>query len=116
MSYEPTTWKSGDVVTSSKLNKMEKGIEDANAGGGGGGGVLRVGMDMETMALDKTYAEIVGAVYAILCVEQGGQVQYAPLLGSADAGLALMFLAGNQQMRFVAESADGYPVYQQQGS
>lgn len=32
MSYEPTNWKSGDTVTSAKLNKMEQGI--ANAGGG----------------------------------------------------------------------------------
>lgn len=26
MSYEPTNWKAGDVVTSAKLNKMEQGI------------------------------------------------------------------------------------------
>ena len=26
MSYEPTTWKAGDTVTSAKLNKMEQGI------------------------------------------------------------------------------------------
>ena len=32
MSYTPTTWKKGDVITSAKLNKMEQGI--ANGGGG----------------------------------------------------------------------------------
>ena len=26
MSYEPTNWKDGDLVTSAKLNKMEQGI------------------------------------------------------------------------------------------
>lgn len=26
MSYTPTNWKSGDVVTSAKLNKLEQGI------------------------------------------------------------------------------------------
>lgn len=31
MSYTPTNWKAGDVVTSAKLNKMEQGIA---AGGG----------------------------------------------------------------------------------
>ena len=31
MSYEPTVWKDGDLVTSAKLNKMEQGI--ANTGG-----------------------------------------------------------------------------------
>ena len=31
MSYTPTEWKTGDIVTAEKLNKMEDGIE--NAGG-----------------------------------------------------------------------------------
>lgn len=30
MNYEPTNWKSGDVVTSAKLNKMEQGIATNN--------------------------------------------------------------------------------------
>ena len=29
MSYEPTNWQSGDVVTSAKLNKIEQGIADS---------------------------------------------------------------------------------------
>jgi len=28
--YNPTTWKTGDIVSSTRLNKMEKGIEEAN--------------------------------------------------------------------------------------
>lgn len=32
MSYEPTNWKSGDVVTSAKLNKLEQGVADACGG------------------------------------------------------------------------------------
>lgn len=32
MSYTPTDWKKGDIITATKLNKMEKGIEDGNAG------------------------------------------------------------------------------------
>lgn len=27
MSYEPTNWKSGDKVTSTRLNKIENGIQ-----------------------------------------------------------------------------------------
>ncbi len=30
MSYEPTTWETGDTITANKLNKMENGIADAN--------------------------------------------------------------------------------------
>lgn len=33
MSYEPTNWKDGDLVTAKKLNKLEQGV--ANSGGGG---------------------------------------------------------------------------------
>ena len=32
MSYEPTVWETGDVVTAEKLNKLENGV--ANSGGG----------------------------------------------------------------------------------
>lgn len=31
MPYEPTNWKSGDVVTSAKLNKLEQGVVAASA-------------------------------------------------------------------------------------
>lgn len=34
MTYEPTEWKSGDVVTSQKLNKLENGVVSASSGGG----------------------------------------------------------------------------------
>lgn len=59
MSYTPTNWKAGDVVTSAKLNKMEQGIA---AGGGirivhmtmgdlpsGGGGLKSVSSSPSTM-------------------------------------------------------------------
>lgn len=29
MSYTPTTWQSGDVITSTKLNKLEQGVADS---------------------------------------------------------------------------------------
>lgn len=31
MSYEPTTWSDGDLITKEKLNKLENGVRD-NAG------------------------------------------------------------------------------------
>ena len=49
MAYEPTTWKSGDVVTSSKLNKLEQGVAGAS---------LVVNVDMQNMRFDKTAKEI----------------------------------------------------------
>lgn len=38
MSYEPTVWKTGDIVSSEKLNKLENGV--VNSGGGSGVKVL----------------------------------------------------------------------------
>lgn len=62
MSYEPTTWKSGDIVTSAKLNKLEQGVANA-------GGCLVVNVNVEgdpqsgaTYTLDKTWQEIYDTV------------------------------------------------------
>ena len=30
--YEPTVWKSGDIITAEKLNKLENGVESAGGG------------------------------------------------------------------------------------
>jgi hypothetical protein len=61
MAYEPTTWKSGDVVTSEKLNKIEQGIA---AGSSGGNGAMTVGVviDGNTITLDKTWKELAVAI------------------------------------------------------
>lgn len=56
MAYTPTTWTTGDTITTSKLNKIEQGIA-------GAGGCFLVGYDTNNaMALDKTWQEIVDAV------------------------------------------------------
>lgn len=63
MPYEPTNWKTGDVVTSAKLNKLEQGVS--------GGGVLKVTENPETHALDKTWQEIYDAGFAVLYYASG---------------------------------------------
>lgn len=55
MSYEPTEWKSGDVVTSQKLNKVENGIVNA--------GLVKsvdliVTNDGDTMEIDCTWQQL----------------------------------------------------------
>lgn len=58
MAYEPTNWKTGDVVTSAKLNKLEQGVAD-------GSGVLVVHStydgSLDTYVLNKTAFEIYSA-------------------------------------------------------
>ena len=60
MSYEPTVWKDGDLVTSAKLNKLEQGVAN-------GGGVLVVHAD-DNGKLDRTWQEIYDADFAVLQV------------------------------------------------
>lgn len=59
MAYEPTTWKSGDVVTSTKLNKLENGVANASA-------LIVTIEDGEESGYvaDATYAEIGAAIDA----------------------------------------------------
>ena len=75
MAYNPTNWKSGDVVTSAKLNKLEQGVADA-----GGGGVLVVNVVLNsptsTPTLDKTWQEIHDADLSVV-VSKGANAKTA---------------------------------------
>lgn len=42
MSYEPTVWRDGDLITADKMNKMENGIRD-NQGADGASATITVG-------------------------------------------------------------------------
>lgn len=42
MSYEPTVWRDGDLITADKMNKMENGIRD-NQGADGAAATVSVG-------------------------------------------------------------------------
>ena len=64
MTYTPTTWKTGDVVTSAKLNNIEQGIANCS--------VLscepiRITVNYDgdsTLTANKTYTEINSEVYS----------------------------------------------------
>ena len=113
MSYEPTTWKSGDTVTSAKLNKIEQGIANA-----GGGGAFVVSADIGTGTLDKTWQEVIDAsltttVILVIVATENSVVVYN--LGQASAGdsYGLTFFNASTQIHASADSADGYPVISQ---
>lgn len=54
MSYTPTTWQSGDVITSTKLNKLEQGVA---------GNILIVDIiNVGWLQTDKTYGQIYDAL------------------------------------------------------
>ena len=119
MAYEPTVWKSGDVITSTKLNKLENGVADA--GGGTGGGVLICHINEDTMSLDKTWNEIKSAASTSVVIALSGD-EYETNIGilksvgiDTDEDDNPIYVAAISNLegylaRYVATSADGYPV------
>lgn len=62
MSYTPTEWATGDVITAEKLNNMENGIV-------GSAKVVFVEWDDDTGAMSKTWSEINSALSdGVLCL------------------------------------------------
>ena len=55
MSYTPTNWKTGDVVSSERLNKLEEGVKDAYSG---------MVINDNAGTLDKTWQEVYDAMSA----------------------------------------------------
>lgn len=120
MSYTPTEWKSGDTVTSAKLNKLEQGVATAS----GGGGVLVVGLLNGT--LNKTWAEIRSALLSGIVVvpttaDEGTIAQTSFIVGAETDGTsytvqAIMFGGDVGQVsvystRLETDSENGYPTY-----
>ena len=104
MSYEPTNWKDGDLVTSAKLNKLEQGVA--------GTGVLIVGLtiDGSTGILDKTWQEIHDAEFAVIRyeTEMDKSTQFiTETLYSDGYG----YLVNTDSYQFKTDSADGYPAH-----
>lgn len=67
MSYEPTVWAAGDVVTATKMNKIEQGISE-NSGGGSNGLVVEMEEEDGAYILSERFNTIAN------CIESGGTV------------------------------------------
>lgn len=106
MSYEPTNWKDGDLVTSAKLNKLEQGV--ASAGGSGGGGILVVHQD-GSYVLDKTWQEINDADFCVLkgdLTQIGHDWMIATAAWYDGGGYKVTF----NDTQYLTDTPDGYPL------
>ena len=106
MNYEPTVWKTGDVVTSGKLNKLENAVAN-------GGGILVINSQNNT--LDKTYQEIEDAfTNKMLCIVFAniGLLTKCYFVESvySNQGQYNMLLSDNNIM-YIANTKDDYPVF-----
>ena len=99
MSYTPTDWKTGDVITADKLNNMEQGIVDSEMLLITATNVASQSTPQTTPTLDKTFLEIADAIKAgkvplLKMVTQSGFVYFAKnvsVIYSGDDVLGVVF-------------------------
>lgn len=122
MSYTPNTWKSGDVVTSAKLNNIEQGIANA---------ILKVNITIDEQTgvatLDKTWQEILDANYAVIASPNESNEGFSFIMvtsiytmpkvdgGTDYAVLGISFSTEGSVIPLpplTTDSADGYPSAQ----
>lgn len=118
MSYTPTDWKNGDIITEERLDHMEQGIADANSGSG-----VLVVTDTEG-TLNKTWQEINDAGFAVRKLAMpdvmGGGASFSLLsFTSKSGGFSAVFYSEYdgtlEEMVYVADTADGYPTLSDNG-
>ena len=115
MAYTKTTWATGDVVTSAKLNHIEDGIANAS---GSGTLVIRVNFVDENDVLDKTWKEIFDVIKSgtFAFVLGGGENEAfcAPVTlvsNNDDETFIVEVLEGTEIASYTTDSENGYPVY-----
>lgn len=113
MSYAPTEWKTGDIITAEKLNNMESGIV-------GSAKVLFVSSDDETGLYNKTWNEIKNALSdGVLCLVVYSDDAYSNInvISAAipvEGGYGIFYDFPNLQTAepvAIAETPDGYPAF-----
>lgn len=105
MSYTPTNWQSGDIVTSEKLNKLENGV----AGAGGVVLVVNTTTDDDKITLNKTWKQIYDADFAVIISEDDGKY-YTEISGIYEDG-GNYIVTTRTNMIFTANSENGYPQH-----
>ena len=112
MSYTPTNWNTGDVVTSEKLNHIEDGITNSESVLFVGGATY--GGDGMEGTLDKTWQEIHDAMQSKICI-----LIFADDNGIAHELITAAYIApGGEYMvtnasgsGFTTSTANGYPAH-----
>ena len=109
MSYTPTNWATGDVITAAKLNKLEQGVASA-------GGVL-IATDTNG-TLDKTWQELYDAPFAVIKMNEDGEMYTFPVFGLyEDSGEYVVTATGGtgQVIGYSSSSASGFPTHDSGG-
>lgn len=110
MAYTKNTWKTGDIVSSQKLNHMEDGIANSeNVFIVGGVSFGNSGIEG---TLDKTWQEIHDAMLSKICIvvitDDSSIVQ--KLITDASVGLEGEYNVFVEETQFSTDMANGYPA------
>ena len=113
MSYIPTNWKTGDIVTSEKLNHIEDGITNSESVFFvRGARVDESGNLIGT--LDKTWQEIHDAMQNQICiviVADGDTCLHARIMGVREQDSSYsVFFSLTSVPPFITSSKNGYPA------
>ena len=114
MAYEKTVWQTGDIVTSTKLNKIENQLEACD------GKILVANMNSdETGALNKTWQEIhdvmnAGGIAFVRTQESNAICLYP--IHAVDQQDGSYNVLVNGLTNLATDSANGYPAVVQDGS
>ena len=102
MSYTPTTWATGDVITAEKLNNMESGIENA------GVMIATITEDSGSYTCDKTYEEIKEVIdnRGLVVVKDSELSTYLPLSGIMMMPNGPMYIFKNSVCTFDTANRD----------
>lgn len=104
MPYEPTNWKSGDVVTSAKPNKIENAL---------GGLVVTATTEDDITTLGKTWQEIHDQGFCVVCEEKedGFYFEFVLSVYTDEGSYTVYTFTGIENKTYTADSASGYPAY-----
>lgn len=101
MSYTPTEWENGDLITATKLNKMESGIANA-----GNALIVTLTVTNPGYVMDKTYTEIYETF-------KSGIPCYVKLISSTDDPITDQYVIKEmiEPIIFVYKYDENYRVY-----
>ncbi len=103
MSYTPTTWHGGDVLSAEAMNKIENGIANA----GSGALEVQVSEDENGTVMDKSWQEIYDAFPNVYCVASDGSKFAISTVYNDNENDSYIVDTGGI---FSTDSPDGYPA------
>lgn len=98
MSYTPTEWQTGDVVTAEKLNKIEGAIEECSSNIPSVSGRVEVSVDAETniVTINKSFNDLVA-------ITQAGVVPFLIMSIGEEIGCGTLAALQHEEDKYVAD-------------